>query len=205
MLKADFASQKQHGFRLEKARDHFVSGKYIEKYELQEIIKDPFGAVSTYTKTVFDVYKFTLSDEFPGLEIVDSPRRHTSLLTRISELSGFKISFSPLTINLFSLIEFLEKKLNKLTLVQISCSGINLSPHCSAKIIVSGNEDVMEPLQNIKGDRQATVDSVNIRFEINNQHLECELYRTGIAKIQEGQEKENFLVFLREGLKNSTI
>ena len=60
-----FTEESMDGFVVERIRDNFIEGIYVEKYSYQEIIADPFGKEDVIDRTGYRSTQFALFAAFP--------------------------------------------------------------------------------------------------------------------------------------------
>jgi hypothetical protein len=87
------------GFKIEKVRSETVDANYYERFSWTESGVDPFGREFSFERVGYKVVRFTLSKNYPELEVVDAPRGLSSLFSRIAELTDFEAIIEPLRID----------------------------------------------------------------------------------------------------------
>jgi hypothetical protein len=87
------------GFKVEKVRNETVDASYYERFSWTESGVDPFGREFSFERVGYKVIHFTLSRNYPELEVVDAPRGLSSLFSRIAELTDFEATIEPLRVD----------------------------------------------------------------------------------------------------------
>jgi hypothetical protein len=97
-----FSDDGSSGFILDRVRDDFLEARYVERYEYEETVADPFGKELTFNRLEFHQTSFRATPEWPGLELVDAPRSTQSLVSQLLEMTDFALPISPLTVDVMA-------------------------------------------------------------------------------------------------------
>jgi hypothetical protein len=119
-----------------------LSGTFVERFETEDEITDPYGRITVYRRTQFSQTKFRLGLVTPQLELYDAPRSFTPLLTELSSCFRDNLSFSGIHIELHQMIKALKRDSSSLTLLAATLQDITLAPNVLAKISVVGGAEI---------------------------------------------------------------
>jgi hypothetical protein len=199
MLRLEYGSSRESGFRLERASNELIVGRYIERFETTEAVDDPLGGTVSFTRVGFDVVRFQVSGEFPQLQLVDPPRSNRSFLSRLAQMCGFSVAISAPDVSLSKWIASVQQRVDGLLVTRVMCSGIDLSERASASIAVEGTEDVRTHLGALLGNRRGTLDRVRMQLKCGEMISTCEVRRSGVAQIED-EDSEKLLPIIRASL-----
>lgn len=102
-----FADDTQCGFILDRVRDEYLEGRYIERYEFQETVADPFGKEVTVDRLEYRQAAFRVAPGWPGLELIDAPRSSQSLVNALLESTDFALPIQLLTLDVLRWVDAL--------------------------------------------------------------------------------------------------
>ena len=103
-----FADDTQCGFILDRVRDEYLEGRYIERYEFQETVADPFGKEVTVDRLEYRQAAFRVAPGWPGLELIDAPRSSQSLVNALLESTDFALPIQLLTVDVLRWVDALQ-------------------------------------------------------------------------------------------------
>ncbi len=132
------------GFKVEKIRLDSVVANYYERFSWTESGVDPFGREFSFERVNYKTIRFTLSKNYPELEVVDAPRGLSSLFSRIAELTDFEATIEPLRIDVLHWAESLRASSTDLFRVaSMSVSELGVEEGITGSLTLSSrNQDV---------------------------------------------------------------
>ncbi|TGM74405.1 hypothetical protein EHR01_10620 [Leptospira mtsangambouensis] len=193
--KDKFSTGSNSGFLIDKYRKNLIEGRYIEKIEIKRITESPIGEISEFTEIYFQIVHFILSDEYPQLEIHNSPRSLNQFLNKLQFFSDFKISVEPIEINLYKwTLQFEKNNLAKISINSIQISNFDSENQIHIKTTVNGNYDLKNRLKEYQRNKYS-IDKIHSIIEIENFKISLNLQRNGSAQIIFNDKPELIQVF----------
>ncbi|TCB47716.1 hypothetical protein E0H80_15660 [Acinetobacter sp. ANC 4779] len=161
-----FDENQMNGFIIDRAREHFIEARYIEKFEFQEIIKDPFGNETIYNKISYKESSIRISDDTSiGLEFINPPRGIQGLISKLLQASNFMLTITPLKIDLLKWINCLDNALSKQANIKsIQISGLDLGSGVSAKTVIKGQKNVLEATKTLTLERKFNLEKIQATY-----------------------------------------
>ncbi|MCZ2895698.1 hypothetical protein MTR01_16880 [Burkholderia thailandensis] len=193
-----FTEESMDGFVIERIRDDFIEGRFIEKYAYQEIIADPFGTEEVIERTGYRSTEFTLFSQFPYIELRNGQRSIKEFVNRLLQACNFSLVVSPVTVNLMDWVVSFQKTSGQRILVDsVQVSGVALEEGITGKILLKGDRDVREAIDNIVGGKRYTLEKVQVKLDGVGKNLAIHLANNGTAKIPPDHTSE-LLPLLRQ-------
>lgn len=159
-----FSAETDEGFLLDRVRDAFVEGRYIEKLEIDEVVRNPFGTEVTYNRIVYREVRFRISNAFPEIEVTDPPRTIRSFINKLSEITGFKTAIEELQVSPFAWVDSIASS-RKLPVNFAQIAGLPLDEGVEARIIATGKAGVREAIRKMAGRKPYTVEKAQVLME----------------------------------------
>lgn len=192
-----FTEDSTDGFIIERVRDDFIEGRFIEKYIYQEIIADPFSEGEVVERIGYRSTDFTLFSHFPYIELRNGQRSIRDFVNRLLEACNFTLVVSPITVNLLDWVTSFQKTLGeKIVVDSVQISGVALEEGITGKILLKGDRDVREAIDSIVGGKRYILEKVQIKLNASKS-LSIHLANNGMAKIPTDQTSE-LLPLLRQ-------
>jgi hypothetical protein len=178
-----FSEESMDGFSVERIRDDFIEGRFIEKYAYQEVIADPFGKEEVIERTGYRSTDFTLFAQFPYIEIRNGQRSIKEFVNRLLQVCDFNLVVSPVTINLLDWVASFQKIVGQKVVVDsLQVSGVELEEGITGKILLKGDKDVREAINNIVGGKKYTLEKVQVKLTSSGKSMSIQLANNGTAK-----------------------
>lgn len=179
-----FSEESMDGFAIERIRDDFIEGRYIEKYVYQEVIVDPFGKEEVIERTGYRSTNFTLFAQPPYIELRNGQRSIKEFINRLLQACNFNLVVSPVTANLLDWIASFQKSLGqKIVVDSLQVSGVELEEGVIGKMLLKGDKDVREAVDNILAGRRYTLEKVQVKLTASGKSISIHLANNGTAKI----------------------
>lgn len=197
-----FTEDSIDGFAIERIRDDFVEGRFIEKYTYQEVIADPFGTEEVLERTGYRSTGFTLYSQFPYIELRNGQRSIKEFVNRLLQACNFNLVVAPVTVNLLDWIVSLQELFGQKVVVDsLQVSGVELEKGITGKILLKGDKDVREAIVHIVGGKRYTLEKVQVKLASSGQRISIHLANNGSAKIPPDHTSE-LLPLLRKSCPN---
>lgn len=167
LKKFAFDEYQTNGFILDRVREDYIEARYIEKVEVTEIIKDPFGKEYIYNKVQFKEYLLRISDDGPiGLELINPPRGLQGLISKLSQVADFMLTITPLKIDLLKWISALDGAMEEnANIKSIEISGLDLGDGVSAKTLIRGTKNVLSATKKLTIDRKYKLEKIQATYD----------------------------------------
>jgi hypothetical protein len=195
-----FTEENVDGFTIERIRDEFIEGKFIEKFVYQESISTSFGDTEVVERTGYRSTDFTLHSNFPQVELRNGPRSIKEFVNRLLHACNFNLVVTPVTIPLFDWVASLQKIVEaKLVVDSLQISGIELERGVNGKILLKGDKDVRDAVEHIVSGKRYTLEKVQIKIATSSQRVSIHLANNGCAKYP-AECAQDFLPLLRTSI-----
>jgi len=179
-----FTEESIDGFAIERIRDDFVEGRFIEKLVYEEVISDPFGKEDTIERTTYRSTEFTLFSVFPHIELRNGQRSIKEFVNRLLQACEFNLVVSPITLNLLQWTDSFQKKVGTKVLVDsLQVSGVEISHGITGKILLKGERDVRDAVKAIIGAKPYTLEKIQLKIIFTEKPLCVHLGNNGTAKL----------------------
>lgn len=179
-----FTEDSVDGFAVERIREDFIEGRFIEKYAYQEINSDPFGREEVLERIGYRSTEFTLYSQFPHVELKNGQRSIRDFVNRLLETCNFDLVVSPVTVNLLDWVSTFQNSLGqKITVDSLQISGVELGAGITGKILLKGDKDVREAVDHIVGGKKYVLEKIQMKMELGSQRVTVHLANNGSAKV----------------------
>ena len=186
LVNMPFTEDSMDGFVIERIRDDFIEGRYIEKFNYQELISTPFGSEEVFDRTGYRTTDFTLFDSPPHIELRNYQRSIKELISRLLEACSFNLTVTQPTVNLIDWISTLQDTLDQeITVDSLQVSGVEIDDGVTGKILLKGVKDVREATEILLAGRKHVLEKVQIKFPNLNKVIAIQLSNNGTAKLPE--------------------
>jgi hypothetical protein len=184
MKASPFTEDSMDGFAVERIREDFIEGRYIEKYAYQEINSDPFGKEELVERVGYRSTEFSLYSQFPHIELKNGQRSIRGFVNRLLETCEFNLVVSPLTISLTDWASTFQDSLGKrITVDSLQISDVELESGITGKILLKGNKDVREAVDRIVGRKKYVLEKIQMKLDMGSKPLTVHLANNGCAKV----------------------
>ena len=186
-----FGLDSEDGFLVERVRENFIEGKFIEKIAFDEIVRDPFGNEIKYDRLAYREVDFIFSAAYPQVEISNFPRGLQAFISRTSEATNFSTAFSSLKIDPFIWAEAIQKRFPRHFRIDLAqLSDLFVEENITAKVLLSGSSDVRTALEKFTNKRRHTVDKIQVKLEHEGSLLSLLLAADGTLRTLESTPTE---------------
>ena len=165
LQKAGFTAESGEGFVVDRIRDEYVEARYFERIAFQQSVSDPFGNTFVVERLDFRAVDFTLTKDFPELELRMAPRGLRGFTSGLLKASGFSMEIEQHNVKLSKWISAIERELaTKISIRAAITSGIELQKGAKARIAVTGPADVRAGLAELVPNYPFELETVEIDF-----------------------------------------
>jgi hypothetical protein len=179
-----FTNETDDGFLVERVRDTQIEARYIERLPVTESTLDPFGNEHVYERVEYRQTSFSISDEYPQMELTNPPRATQGFNSRLAEIGNFSLTISPIEADVMSWADELSKVFPDRFIVDaIQASGLIVEQNVTARVILSGTVDVRGSLKRFTKGGSSGLDRLQSRFGIGHEDVRLILTSDGSAKI----------------------
>jgi hypothetical protein len=187
-----------YGFFVDKFINKKIEGRFVYKKVFGSLIKDPFGNEIENEYIVYETFNFIIDKNNKLLILLDSPRDIKIFLSSLSVIFDYNITVEPLKIDLLNFSSFLSKTYSNLQVVFIEIDGLTFSPITSGKILLSGDENILQYIEEATFYKENyQVKKIALKMLIAEITTRIDITHTGIfksSKKNESMVKENVLI-----------
>jgi len=195
-----FTEESSNGFFIDRVRDSFINGRYVEKVTFEEILTTPFGQEDRFERTEYRQVEFNLFSTFPNVELWDAPRSTQGFVSRLLEMNDFNMTLNPLHVNVLDWAKGLQGRIkSKLLIDEIQIAGLEFEPGVSAKISLKSEKDVRDALARLTKGKSFVLERVHATIRRDDSISAIVLTSSASARLVAGSE-ESILEALRESL-----
>lgn len=199
LKKHNFTHDSKDGFSIDRFRQDFIEARYIEKIEIIEKTTDPFGEELEFSRVEFRSIAFIITSDYPGLEIINSPRSLRSFLMKLSVILDFRIAIKPVSISALSWADSFKAIINKdIIYDSIQLGSLTLSKNSVAKVVIKSESDVISDFLDITENRKFDIEKIQLLLVKENFHIL--LSQDGAAKIELDMVNPDLILSLRKAL-----
>ncbi|WP_156386720.1 hypothetical protein [Aureimonas sp. Leaf454] len=180
MRDAPFTLSSDSGFLLDRVRNSFVEGRYIERINYEDHVLDPFGNETVNRNVEYRVVKFRLSDKYPELQISDPPRTARGFINSVLQLTDFNSEVESVRVDPQKWLENLQSQKNlvgRVTSAKIIYERLSAGAIGKLNIIASKQAVEVADKLGFNGPRSIS----KIKFEPNLEKGHLVLSESGVA------------------------
>lgn len=179
MIADEYNDDDGAGFVIENASKSMVSGSFIERIDIEDVVSDPHGNMLKFSRVEFRQIEFKILSGRPSLELIDPPRTCKPFFHKLERMLDYRVALSPVAPDLRKWLKALESLVGKVTVTSIAVSGVSMSGRVSADVMLSGSDDVRKELVKLLGDRHGEVVEVSAAWQKSDMELQCDLMKGG--------------------------
>lgn len=200
MQKREYSRRRSNGFRLSDVRRDYLSGRFIERVEWDDVIEDPASGEIQVHRVEFRQLSFRISAGVPNLEVHDAPRSLRSFLHEFAECVGIDVAPEQVAISPSVWLEEIENAGGRALVTALTAGGLTLSAYSSAAIRIVGTEDVRQHLAQLVGRKKAPIERLSVELP-QPYGGRCDLLTEGRAIVPRGGDLA--IKLLRETLRSA--
>jgi hypothetical protein len=200
MQKREYSRRRSNGFRLSDVRRDYLSGRFIERVEWDDVVEDPASGELQVHRIEFRQLAFRLFGDLPNLEIFDAPRSLRSFLSALGESAGTDAIPEQIAVAPIEWLQEIEERAGKTVVNALTASGITLSAHASAAVRIVGTEDVRQHMMQLTGKKKAFIERLSVELP-PPYAAKCELLPQGRALVPHAGEPT--IKLLRQTLRSA--
>jgi hypothetical protein len=189
------------GFKVERVRSESVEANYYERFSWTESGVDPFGREFSFERVGYKSIRFTLSKNYPELEVVDAPRGLSSLFSRIAELTDFEATIEPLSVDVLDWASVLWTSFTGLFRVaSMSVSDLGIEEGITGSLTVSSrNQDVKAATARLLSRRTYSVQKLQVVLQSRASDASLMLTSDGSVRSSVGIDPD-ILIAVRQAI-----
>jgi hypothetical protein len=201
-VRKEYSDKVAWGFLDVRNEGDALTATFIERFESEDEIYDPFGGITKYKRIRFNQTRVRLGLISPQLEVFDGPRSLSPLLTELSAGFANDIGFSRIGLNLSSLLKDLKRETSSLSLVSAALEDITLSPDVYARVLVVGAGEVGPYLKQASMGHKCALTEMCVKGTWMNSPFKLEISSDGRLEILQG-EGEELMLKLRNAVEKN--
>ncbi|WP_063899299.1 hypothetical protein [Burkholderia ubonensis] len=196
-----FSDDESSGFILDRVRDDFLEARYVERYEYEETVSDPFGKALTFNRLEFHQTSFRAAPEWPGLELVDAPRSTQSLVSQLLEIADFALSIAPLMVDVMTWANVFQEHFgSRVVIDSIQLGALHIDKSVRAKVMLKGEEDVRSACKELIAGRKHVLEKLQFRVARGDLRTAVLIANNAAVRIDGNDLHDDVLVALRNSL-----
>ncbi len=200
-----FSDDGSSGFILDRVRDDFLEARYVERYEYEETVADPFGKELVFNRLEFLQTAFRATSEWPGLELVDAPRSTQSLVSQFLEITNFGLPISPLTVDVMTWVNLFQECFGSQVVIDsIQLGAVQIEKGVRAKVVLKGEEDVRAACKDLVGGRKHVLEKLQFRVVRGQFRTSVLIANNAAVKIDGSDLHDEVLASLRDSLPSTS-
>lgn len=154
------------GFVIDRVRDDFLEARYVERFELEEVVRDPFGRELTFQRVEFRQTAVRATSGKVGLELQDAPRGTHGLVSRLAEVNDFSLAIVPISVDVLAWAAAFQRSLNVDAFVDsLQVGALELEAGIHAKVVIKGPKDVRRASRMLTDSRRHTLEKIQLRID----------------------------------------
>ena len=160
-----FEDGNTQGFVLDRTREDFIEGRFVERIEYDDTVIDPFGKELSFHRIEYRQCEFRASLEGPGLELVDAPRAVQAAISGLAEATDFGLAIAPLNVDVVAWATGIQSLIKSGGIIEsVQIGAIELAPGVTAKALVRGSTDVLLMSQRLVENKRHAIEKVQLRL-----------------------------------------
>jgi len=196
-----FAGEAQSGFILDRVRDDYLEARYVERYEFQETISDPFGKELTFDRLEYRQTAFRASPGWPGLELIDAPRSPQSLVNELLEATDFALPIVPIAVDVLRWVDAFQEALGiKVVIASAQVGALQLDVGVLAKAVLKGDRDVRDACKSLTRGKSHVLEKLQFRVTLGHSLATVLLANNATAKVDGRDVQDDLLHAIRRAL-----
>lgn len=162
-----FSEGSAKGFLIDESRSDHFSGRFIERFEIQESIETPLGEKLTQTRVFYQTTKFVVRIDAPQLALYDPPRSNSAFVSALSELFDGLYLRSDL-VDLRAFVEGLQNYVDEVKVTGVTAKHVLVGNGTTANISLKSQNGALQELDDFVGERTHTINTVGLATQIEH-------------------------------------
>jgi hypothetical protein len=178
-----FHADAADGFLVERVRDSFLQGQHFEKVFTEEVIRDPFGNETTFSRLSYRQVEFQFSSDFPQIELRNFPRGLQAFLTRTSQAIDFAAAFVAVEVDVFRWADSIRRQFPKHFRIDLAqLADVFIEDDVTAKVVLTSPHDIGAAFARFADGRKHTVERIQINFDHDGTGISIQLSADGTLR-----------------------
>jgi hypothetical protein len=187
------------GFVVDRVRDDFVDARYVERLEYDDTVVDPFGRELSIHRLDYRQCEFRASTEGPGIELIDAPRAIQTMVSRLAEVTDFRLSISQLSVDPLIWAQSIQTTMKIRGVVDsIQIGSLELSAGVDAKVVIRSSTDALGASAKLVEGKKHLIEKLQLRIPGSRKTV-LVLSRNGSVRI-DSDTPDELLPFIRDAL-----
>jgi hypothetical protein len=177
-----FSAQSERGFIQTEVRAKSIAGRFIQRVTGEQVFRDAFGGAVKMPFVTFETTAFRLSSAPPQVELLDAPRSARRMFQFLSELGAMSLAVDVIEVDPVAWIEALVPTFGAVTVRELGCRDLTISPSLAADMTFTGSGDVLASSRKFLGAKLQSVKFVRAEFANGNHPIELQCHATASIK-----------------------
>lgn len=196
----EFSEQISWGFIDVRNKGNTIAATFVERFETEEQVADPFGHITTYKRIQYSQLKFRLCIYAPQLEVYDAPRSISPLVTELSKCFPIPVSFSRIQLDLNLFVKLLKRQTSVLIMQGATLQDIGLATDVLVKVALVGNREITPFLKIASLGKKVILNKVCLLVQNKNGSFKIEATIDGRIQIISNYD-DDLILTIREMLE----
>lgn len=198
LLQNTFDENKNDGYIFDKIRNNIIEGQFIEKYFVLDKYYNFLDNYKEVQKIEYKTTKFTIClEKILILTIFNPPRSIKPFLLSLIKQLGIGTSIEEILINPLTWAEDAFSSIS-MEITQIDISNIMLNHFTSAKMYITGNQDLRSHYHS-SFSQNSIIDRISLIIMSLELKGKIKLFKTGMAHI-DSNNNDSFIDMLKTSL-----
>ncbi len=200
-----FSDEERSGFIVDRVRDEFLEARYVERYEFEETVSDPFGKELTLSRLEFRQTAFRASPGWPGLELIDAPRSIQTFVSELLQATDFSLPITPIFVDVMRWVDAFQEVTNTSVVIGSAQIGaLQLEDGVQAKAVLKGEKDVRDACKNLTRGRPHVLEKLQFRVTQGSATATVLFANNATAKVEGRDLQDELLHVIRRALPAPT-
>jgi hypothetical protein len=177
-----FSAQSERGFIQTEVRAKSIAGRFVQRVTGEQVFRDAFGGVVKMPFVTFETTAFRLSSVAPQVELLDAPRSARRMFQFLGELGLMSLAVDVIEVDPVAWIEALVPTFGAVTVRELGCRDLTISPSLAADMTFTGSGDVLASSRKFLGAKLQSVKFVRAEFANGNRPIEFQCHATASIK-----------------------
>jgi hypothetical protein len=198
-----YSERSGAGFRILRSTKQEASGEFIERFDYETVVEDPFGKVQRFTRVEYQTVSFHISGDAPGLELVDPPRSTKAFVGSVGAATDHQIAIEPVYPPVAPWLQAIEHRVGKLRVKSMEMSGLVLSATTSAAVVVTSGSDARKDARSLISQWKGQMVAAEIEWRDGDDLVACSLSNRGFT--YEDRDEPRVVGKVRDALRQVLI
>ena len=148
LLQEPYTEKEGRGFKLDKAINGFLSGRYIIKQTYKEELITPLGLQEVFDRVRYLMYEFEINMENPfSLVLINPPRSIMEFGSALGRVTDHRVVFHSLKFDLIHWVNIIQEDLGNFSIRKLNIINIPFDAGVKASMLLRGTGKLIDLLK----------------------------------------------------------